>query len=102
VNADERLRELIHGGPYEPYQWIVMVRLAAVADDQGLVDVPEIALVSDWVCEPVDETEERSDKRALYSLKRLKATGWITPVSDQRWDIGRLLRQGRTQREPDY
>jgi hypothetical protein len=92
VNADERLRELINGGPYEPYRWIIMVRLAVEADDAGLVDEdPE--RIGDWV---------GSVEAGEHALGHLLNDGWITETHDMRWDIGQALRQGRTAPEPDY
>ena len=85
MNADERLREVIHGGPYEPYVWIVLVRLAVDADDDGLLDAPELPLVADWVGE--------SERRAKYCLKVLKRDGWLRQNEDKRWDISVNLRQ---------
>jgi hypothetical protein len=85
VNADERLREVIHGGPYEPYVWVVLVRLAAWADDDGMLDAPELALVADWV--------GGTETRAKYCLKVLKADGWLVQNATKRWDISVNLRQ---------
>jgi hypothetical protein len=86
VNANERLREIIHGGPYDPFQWILLVHMAALADNAGLLDRPDRALMSDWI--------SRSEHQVTVSLKGLKQMGWVTMTDDQRYDISRNLRQG--------
>jgi hypothetical protein len=86
VNRNQRLRELIHGGPYDPFRWIIMVRLAVDADNAGLVNPPELAHVSDWI--------GHSEKWALNCLRHLRQDGWITQTEDGRWDISVNLRQG--------
>jgi hypothetical protein len=62
-----------------------MVRLAANADDDGVVSAPELAVVSDWI--------SSSEKWSLNVLRHLKKDGWITLRDDNRWDLSVNLRQ---------
>jgi hypothetical protein len=86
MNADERLRELIHGGPYDPFQWIILVRMAALADDDGILDRPDRLLMCDWI--------KRSDAMVRVALKGLKQRNWLTVIDGNRYDISVYLRQG--------
>ena len=94
LTADQRLREVINGGPYDRWQWITMVRLAAGADDRGIVDRPDVLLVADWI--------GKSEDWALAVLRRLKADGWIRSTLDGRLDIGENLRKGLPPRYTSY
>jgi hypothetical protein len=86
VNADERLRELIFGGPGIYSLWTIMVILAARADDAGLVDPVEPDEVTEWI--------RKSEPWAASAIRRLKRDGWIYETSDARWDISVELRGG--------
>lgn len=84
MNAIERLKELIYGGPYELVDWVIMVHLAVDADDEGLVKRPSLADAVHWV---------GSRERALNSIKRLKDEEWVVLSEDGRYDISVSLRQ---------
>lgn len=94
MNADERLRELIHGGPGDRRLWTIMVILAARADDKGIVDIPGSDEIAEWI--------ERSEGWADWSVAELKRQGWLSAFDAVRWDIGRNLRQGNAPRHTSY
>ena len=94
MNADERLREVIHGGPGDRRLWTIMVILAARADDKGIVDIPELDEIAEWI--------ERSENWAGWCVAELKRQGWLRTFDAVKWDIGRNLRQGLPERRTSY
>ena len=86
MTALDRLLELVHGGPYEIRQWAIMVRLAAEADDSGLVDKPEMSVLAQWI--------SGSEAWAKHTVRCLLEQGWLQETESGQWDISRLLRKG--------
>lgn len=94
MNRDERLRELIFGGPGDRRLWTIMVILAARADDRGVVNIPDSDEIAEWI--------ERSENWAEWCVAELKRQGWLSTFDSVNWDIGRNLRQGLPVRRTSY
>jgi hypothetical protein len=92
ITADERLRDIIFGGPGDRRLWVVMVILAARADEKGIVRIPDDDEVGEWI--------NRSAGWARWSLDELQRQGWLHPFDAGHWDIGRELRKGTDLRLP--
>jgi hypothetical protein len=97
VNRQDRLIELIHGGPYDRAAWIVMVHLATFADDQGILPACDVDQLAFWL-----GLDEEQRHRAEACLKHLLEQGWIHEAQEGQWDIGQGLRQGLPTRATDY
>jgi hypothetical protein len=94
ITANERLRDLIHGGPGDRHLWTVMVILGARANAEGIVEKPQMDEVAEWI--------GKSEQWATWVVRELERQGWIHQFDEAHWDIGQNLRKGRAEWEPNF